>query len=65
MASRCVLCRASSVLRSTLELELPEAGELRLPADKAESWRMALSLLSLEVRAEVVVVYTSKDFKSG
>eukprot|EP00198_Chlamydomonas_reinhardtii_P006157 XP_001695493.1 predicted protein [Chlamydomonas reinhardtii] len=48
MASRCVLCRASSVLRSTLELELPEAGELRLPADKAESWRMALSLLSLE-----------------
>ncbi|KAG2430111.1 hypothetical protein HXX76_010210 [Chlamydomonas incerta] len=48
LANRCVLCQASSVLRSTLELELPEPGELNLPADKAEAWRVALSLLSLE-----------------
>ncbi|KAG2447866.1 hypothetical protein HYH02_007322 [Chlamydomonas schloesseri] len=48
LANRCVLCRASSVLRASLELELPDPGVLRLPADRAEAWRVALGLLSLE-----------------
>ncbi|GFR46961.1 hypothetical protein Agub_g8611 [Astrephomene gubernaculifera] len=47
-ANKCVLRRASSVLRQTLSLQLPTPGELQLPADSAGAWRVLLGLLSLE-----------------
>ncbi|PNH00595.1 hypothetical protein TSOC_013576, partial [Tetrabaena socialis] len=47
-ANRCVLSRASPVLRHSLLLELSVPGELSLPGDCAASWGVVLQLLSLE-----------------